>query len=182
MLIYEQYVPASYRAPFVAKVRQISSLLGINPNWLMAIMYWESARTFSPSITNSIGATGLIQFMESTAKELGTTTAALRQMSAVEQLDYVYKYILMWNKRLGISKPDSYVDLYLMIFFPSAVNKGPNYLIQSSKLPASLIAAQNPAFDKFPKDGKIYVHEIEKVMLSKLPSEWIKDFVKKKVD
>ena len=179
MLIYESNVPASYRTEFIAKVKSVCASLGMDPNWLMAIIYWESARTFSPSITNSIGATGLIQFMPSTAAELGTTTAALRSMSAVQQLDWVYKYYKMWFKRLGISKPNGYIDAYLIIFWPRAVNKGDDFVIQAANLPASLIASQNPAFD-INRDRKITVGEIKKVMLSKLPSAWAAEFVKKK--
>jgi hypothetical protein len=174
MLIYESSVPASYRTAFIAKVKEVASKLGINPNWLMAIMYWESARTFSPSITNSIGATGLIQFMPSTAIGLGTTTAALRQMTAVQQMDYVYKYYLPYK-----SKITNYIDCYLVTFFPAAVGKGDSFIIQTSKLPASLIAKQNPAFD-INKDKKITVGEIKQVMLKKLPSAWMAEFVKKK--
>ncbi|WNM19281.1 transglycosylase SLT domain-containing protein [Flavobacterium capsici] len=173
-LIYENKVPSSYRIPFIAKVKEIATKLGINPNWLMAIMHWESAGTFSPSITNSIGATGLIQFMPSTAIGLGTTTTALRNMTAVQQLDYVLKYYLPYK-----SKITNYVDCYLVTFFPAAVGKDENYIIQTSKLPASLIATQNPAFD-INKDKKVTVGEIATVMLRKLPTEWIKEFVKKK--
>lgn len=174
MLIYENLVPASYRASFITKLKEVALKLNINPNWLMAIIYWESARTFSPSITNSIGATGLIQFMPSTAIGLGTTTAALRQMTAVQQLDYVYKYYAPYK-----SKIKNYIDCYLVTFFPAAVGKPSNFIIQTSKLPASLIATQNPAFD-INKDKKITVEEITQVMLKKLPTEWIKEFVKKK--
>lgn len=174
MLIYESSVPASYRTAFIAKVKEVAAKLGINPNWLMAIMYWESARTFSPSITNSIGATGLIQFMPSTAIGLGTTTAALRQMTAVQQMDYVYKYYLPYK-----SKITNYIDCYLVTFFPAAIGKPDTHVIQTSKLPASLIATQNPAFD-INKDKKVTVGEIRTVMLRKLPSEWLSEFVKKK--
>lgn len=178
-LIFENKVPASYRTEFVAKVRNISNLLGINPNWLMAIMYWESARTFSPSITNSLGYTGLIQFGTTAAKDLGTTTAALRQMTAVQQLDYVYAYYRLWYKILGIQKADSYISTYLITLFPAAVNKPLNHVIQKGSITAQKFAQNNPAFD-LNKDRQVTVAEVESVMLKQLPSEWIKDFVKKK--
>jgi hypothetical protein len=58
----------------------------------MAAMAFETGETFSPSIKNKAsGATGLIQFMRSTAKGSGTTTAALAEMTAVDQLDFVEK-------------------------------------------------------------------------------------------
>lgn len=180
MLIHENRVPAAYRAAFVKRVREISAALGINPNWLMQIMYWESAKTFSPSVKNPSGATGLIQFMPSTAAELGTTTAALAAMSAVQQLDYVYKYYKMWYKRLGISSPQSFGDTYLITFFPLAVNKADSFILQTAKLSAALIATQNPAFD-FNKDGKVTAGEVRAKMLTQIPKEWVSEFVKKKV-
>jgi hypothetical protein len=166
-LVYESKVPNSYRNDFVNKVREVSTRLGIDPNWLMAIMYWESASTFSPSIQNSIGATGLIQFIPSTAKGLGTTTTALKNMSAVDQLDYVEKYLNAYKGKLK-----SYVDTYFAVFFPLAIGKPDDWVIQGAGISASQIARQNPAFD-VNKDGKVQVWEVKKIMLEKLPSEWV---------
>jgi len=180
LLIYESLVPVAYRKPFVIKVKQVALRLRVDPNWLMAIMYFESARTFSPSITNSVGATGLIQFMPATAIGLGTTTAALRNMSAVQQLDWVEKYYKQSYKFLKISAASSYVDTYLITFFPAAVNKGLDFVIQTKTLSAALIARQNPIFDTN-KDGQLTVREVQNVMLNKLPKEWAATFLKKKV-
>lgn len=166
-LVYESKVPNSYRSDFVNKVREVSTRLGIDPNWLMAIMYWESASTFSPSIQNSIGATGLIQFIPSTAKGLGTTTTALKNMSAVDQLDYVEKYLKAYKGKIN-----SYIDTYFAVFFPMAIGKPDDWVIEGGGVSASQIARQNPAFD-VNKDGKVQVWEVKKVMLEKLPSEWI---------
>ena len=168
-LVYESKVPTSYRNDFVKKVREVSTRLGIDPNWLMAIMYWESARSFSPSIQNSIGATGLIQFIPSTARGLGTTTTALKNMSAVDQLDYVEKYFNVYKGKLN-----SYVDTYFAVFFPLAIGKPDDWVIQGGGILASQIAKQNPAFD-VNKDSKVQVWEVKKVMLEKLPREWIND-------
>ena len=166
-LVYESKVPTSYRNDFIKKVREVSTRLGIDPNWLMAIMYWESASTFSSSIQNSIGATGLIQFIPSTAKGLGTTTTALKNMSAVDQLDYVEKYLNVYKGKLN-----SYVDTYFSVFFPLAIGKPDDWVIQGAGISANQIARQNPAFD-VNKDGKVEVWEVKKVMLEKLPSEWL---------
>lgn len=166
-LIYENKIPSSYRSEFANKVVSVSKALDIDPNWLMAIMYFESARTFSPSIQNPSGATGLIQFMPSTAIGLGTTTTALKNMSAVQQLDYVYKYYLPYKSKLN-----NYIDLYLVTFFPAALGKPDDFVIQSSGLSAGLIGRQNPSLD-VNKDGVIQVWEIKKKMLNNLPSEWI---------
>lgn len=169
VLIYENKVPASYRVAFVSKVRQISTQLGIDPNWLMQIINWESAGSFSPSITNSIGATGLIQFMPQTAVNLGVTTAFLRKLTAVQQLDYVYKYYLPYKSKLK-----SYPDLYLATLFPLALGKGDNFVLQTKSLSASSVAKNNPAFD-INKDAKITVGEVKQVMMDKVPQSW-KDY------
>ena len=78
---------------FRNKARAIAVDLGCNPDFLMAAMAFETGETFSPSIRNpQSGATGLIQFMPSTAKALGTTTNDLATMSAEDQLDFVAKF------------------------------------------------------------------------------------------
>jgi hypothetical protein len=58
-------------------------------------MAFETGGTFSPSQKNAAGSSviGLIQFMSTTAKNLGTSTSELAKMTAVEQLNYVEKYL-----------------------------------------------------------------------------------------
>ncbi len=166
-LVYENVVPNSYRNDFVKKVREVSTRLDIDPNWLMAIMYFESAKSFSPSIQNSIGATGLIQFMPSTARGLGTSTTALKNMSAVDQLDYVEKSLRVYKGKIK-----SYVDTYFAVFFPLAIGKPDDWVLQGGGLTAKQVYDSNPAFRKV-KDGKLRVWEVKKVMLEKLPREWV---------
>ena len=169
-LQYQDKVPSSYRDEFVKKVQSISSQLSIDPNWLMAIMFWESAGTFSPSVQNKkTGATGLIQFMPNTANGLGTSTTELKKMSAVEQLDYVYKYYLPYKGKIK-----NYIDTYFVTFFPLAIGKPDDFVLEAKNISASLLASQNPAFD-VNKDGKVQVWEVKKVMLEKLPKEWLKN-------
>src|SRR3546814_174031 len=54
---------------FRDRIWWIAEELGLNPDDLMACIAWESGETFSPSIKNMAGsgATGLIQFMPTTA-------------------------------------------------------------------------------------------------------------------
>lgn len=174
MLLYQNKVSQA----FIDKVIKISKNLFVDPNWTMALIGFETAGTFSPSITNKLGYTGLIQFGDDAAKDLGTTTAKLRSMSAVEQLDWVEKYYKLWYKRLGIKKADSFLDMYLVTFFPKAVNKPLDYIIKSSSISAEKIAKANPVFD-LNKDGQITLAEIEKVMLDRLPNQWLQKLKKK---
>lgn len=85
-------------SPFAAKVRQIASRLGVPPDYLMAVMWSESR--LDPAATNPEGgATGLIQFMPATAAGLGTSCEALREMSALDQLDYVERFFRPYAPR-----------------------------------------------------------------------------------
>lgn len=174
-LIYENKVPASYRLAFIAKIIVVAKNLGIPANWLMAIINWESAGTFTASITNAQGYTGLIQFGDAAAVDLKTTTLALRNMTAVKQLDYVEAYYKMWYERLKISAPKSYGDVYLITLYPKAANKPDDFILGSNP---TIFANNNPAF----KYGKNYVTagDVRRYMLNAIPKDYQKEFATKK--
>lgn len=173
-LLFIDKLPPYQRSTFENKVREVSAELGFPPDWLMGVMELETAGTFDPAITNSIGATGLIQFMPSTAIGLGTTTDQLRNMSAIEQLDWVKKYY--WPYRHKIKR---YADLYIATLLPVALGKSKDYVLKTSRLSAATIARANPLFD-LNKDGKITVGEIETKLLQRIPEEWINVILQKK--
>lgn len=79
---------------FLRGVEAMAERLGTRPEFLMAVMSFETGGTFDTGVLNAAGsgATGLIQFMPATAAELGTSTEALARMSPVEQLEYVERY------------------------------------------------------------------------------------------
>ncbi len=165
-LIYENKVGAE----FANKVIYISRKLNVNPNWLMAIMNFESG--LKPSAINKhTNATGLIQFMPKTAKSLGTSTEELKRMTAVEQLDYVYKYFYPYRYKIK-----SFVDMYLVTFLPVSVGKPVDWVLRAKNLPAEAIARVNRVFD-VNKDGVLTVAEIEQIMLNQIPAEWKAYFI-----
>ena len=153
---------------FKSKVLEISNKLKIDPDDLMAIMAFESG--FDPSIRNKTsGATGLIQFMSSTAKKLGTTTDKLAQMSAVQQLDYVYEYLKGYT-----GKMNNVQDAYMAVFMPIAVGKSNDFVIgikgstdKIGNVSYGSVYSQNSILD-INKDGKITKEEaaslVEKTM------------------
>jgi hypothetical protein len=161
-LIYEDKIPSSYRSGFVKKVIDISGKLSINPNWLMAIMYFESARTFSPSKANGIGCVGLIQFCPDRGKNYKTVEGKRYLMSDIakmnysQQLDLVYQYYKNYAGKLT-----RYVDTYFVTFFPLAIGKPDDWVIQGGGHSAKEIYDDNPAFRQV-KDGKIRVWEVKK--------------------
>lgn len=108
---------------FFAKVTAISKDLKCDPNALLAVMNSECGLNAAARNPHG-GATGLIQFMPSTAKALGTTTDALRNMSAYDQLDYVAKFFKMNMKTFKMGDgPMSAADLYSLIFLPARANR-----------------------------------------------------------
>lgn len=149
----------------VQKVIDVCARLNINPNWLLAVMYFETARTLSPSKTNSIGSVGLIQFTRDkkgveykTINGVQYSLASLGQMSFVQQMDVVEVYLKQVIKSVGKSLM-SFDDTYFAVFFPNAIGKAENYIFQTSGLSASLIATQNPAFDT-DKNNQIVKSEV----------------------
>ena len=122
-------------------------------SWLMSCMAFESGETFSPSIRNAAGsgATGLIQFMPSTAQGLGTTTAELAEMTALDQLDYVQKYFRPYASRIGTLS-----DMYMAILMPKFVGQPEDSVMF---LDPKISYRQNAGLDAN-RDGKITKVEV----------------------
>lgn len=154
------------KSAFLAEVRRICSLLHMNPDDLMLVM-WAESRLNHRAVNPRSNATGLIQFMPATARDLGTTVAKLRNMTNVEQLKWVYKYFLPYRGRLH-----NVYDVYKAVFFPASLGKPKDWVFQTSKLSAKTVSKANPIIDRFPRDGKITVREFE---------TYVDQYLKKKV-
>lgn len=108
---------------FCKKVCYISKELGLNPDWLMAVMYMESR--FNPNAKNpNSTAKGLLQWIDSTSKSNFGIPSAEIPTNPLRQLDFVYDY---FKGRLSKTKPQTFLDFYLMVFYPKAVNKPGNF-------------------------------------------------------
>jgi hypothetical protein len=97
---------------FGIELQAIAKRLKAEPAWLLNVMASESL--FNPAARNGLPrqtASGLLQFIESTAQSLGTTTEAIRRMSPVEQLRLVEKYLTPFRGHLN-----SLADVYLAVF------------------------------------------------------------------
>lgn len=171
-MLFESYYTDSDKEDFLAKVKAVAARLGINPDWLMGVMYKESR--LNPRAVNGVtGAIGLIQFMPDTATALGTSTAALRKMTGCGQLLYIEKYYSPYMGRLS-----SFPDLYLATFFPAALGKSDAYVMQTSRLSANLVAGQNPAVD-LNGDKQITVAEFKQYCYKGFTSETVEALKKK---
>ena len=110
---------------FLGAVETTSQNLGINSADLLTAISFETVGTFRPDIKNpGSTATGLIQFLESTAKGLGTTTAELAQMDRTQQMEYVEKYLRPFKGRMK-----NLGDVYMAIHWPGGVGKDDNYVM-----------------------------------------------------
>lgn len=153
---------------FTDKVDSISSYLGILPNWLMFIMDYESG--LNPSIQNSIGATGLIQFLPSTAEGLGTTTDALKTMDGVTQLDYVYQYLKPYKGDMV-----DYYTTYLAIFYPKALGQPDTYIFPYD------VVKENPSFFISGNTLADFKISLDNIVGSRVPAQYQSDFKKKEL-
>lgn len=142
---------------FNRKVDKIATALGVDSKDLIAIFKQESR--VNPAAVNPMsGATGLIQFMPDTARRLGTTTDDLRQMDAVQQLDYVYRYFKMVGVRPGMKLG----DLYMAVFMPAHIGKSEDTVL--GQIGASgfsgAVYRQNKGLDQN-RDGVITVADVK---------------------
>lgn len=169
-LPYIQLIPEN-RIDFEKKVWDIALRLRIKPAWLMIVFYIETAASrygrIDHRVTNALGATGLIQFMPRTIRALGTTAMALKLMSNVQQLDYVFRYLFPYTGRMG-----SLADLYLAVFFPAAIGKPDHWVLQAPGLPASSVACWNPLYD-LNKDKLLTVGEIKAKLKTFIPAGYV---------
>jgi len=112
------------------KIVEVSNDLGIDPAWLANIIQSESR--FNPQAVNKDSqATGLIQFMPFTAKDLfkkrgqSVTNSQAQQMvynmSAEQQLELAKEYLAS----KGTLR--SQTDVVLAVFYPYAIGKGEGF-------------------------------------------------------
>ena len=148
---------------FRDRVAWIANDLGVDSNHLMAVMAFESAETFRADIRNAAGsgATGLIQFMPSTARGLGTTTQSLAAMRPEDQLNWVHKYFKPYKGRLK-----SISDVYMAVLWPKGIGQPEDYpLWDKSNRPTTY--RQNAGLD-INRDGTITKREAASKVQDKL--------------
>ena len=135
-------------------IERLGQKYNVPPMALMAIMDFETGGSFDPAVRNAAGsgATGLIQFMPSTARELGTSTAELARMTQAEQLVYVEKYFDQYGDRLQGGNVD---DIYMAVLWPKAIGKPDGYPLFRQGTTAY---RQNAGLDHN-KDGTITKYE-----------------------
>lgn len=158
---YAPHVKVSWGAKVTDEFLKRVERLCVNLGWevdqmcdLMACMAFETGRTFAPDQRNlaGSGARGLIQFMPTTARDLGTTPGLLVSMTAVQQLDYVEAYFSKygWHKNIK-----SLPDMYMAILMPKYIRSPKSAVLFSN---GTVAYRQNSGLDAN-NDGKITKEE-----------------------
>ncbi len=138
---------------FNAKLEKVAKALGIERDTLFRIIKFETAGTFSPTSHDPHNVSiGLIGFTEPTARALGTSKAELAKMTAVQQLDYVYKFYKMNGLRPG----SDLGTVYMLTFMPAyayapddtVLGQRNGGKLGNTGLSLHMIWLQNPAFGK----------------------------------
>jgi hypothetical protein len=134
-------------AEFQAQLEEmLEKYPGLTKEELYRVMQGES--NFNTTALNSdSGATGLFQFIPSTAEMLGYTTGEIQNMSASEQLAVYDQYLDAFDYRGG--------SLGIMQAAPGYASRGDGYEVYE---PGSRAYEQNPGW--VGADGKITVGSI----------------------
>lgn len=142
------------------KINNISKEINCSSEDLTALIYFESGGN-PKAVNKTTDATGLIQFMPSTAKWLGTSTRQLYNMPAEKQLDYVKKYLTTMKQEAGFKKNEKLDagQLYALVFMPGKAKKG----TLCSR--GSIEYQQNTCLD-FNGDGRVDVNDLYKTIKS----------------
>lgn len=167
---------ASIQDPdFNKKLAKVASALGIAESDLRAIIRTES--NFNPKAEDpNHVSVGLIGFTERTAKGLGTSKDEIRKMSAVDQLDLVYRFY----KNAGVQPGMDRGTIYMLTFMPAFAKssdgvvlgqKGGGTLILPSGKPSGLsmhkVWEQNPLFGKSKGKSQFTVGDVKNLVNSR---------------
>ena len=134
---------------FKSKLKEISSDIGIDENSIIKLMQHESG--LNPSVKNSIGCVGLIQFCPD--KGGGSTKTISGKKYSLEdirtnldtQMEAIKEFWMAGYKSGKIKTP---ADLYIFNFFPIAAGKSNDFVLQTNGTSAQTIAKANPVFNK----------------------------------
>lgn len=113
-------VPEEERQEFMIDVYEMCKRLNLDFKHISCIMHLES-KMQTIAVNPFTRATGLIQFMPATAKELGVDTYTLSKMTYSDQLFWVEKYFKKYAEKTLRRASLSFVDTYLLVFYPAAI-------------------------------------------------------------
>lgn len=132
---------------FKEKLKEISQAINIDEKYIIKLMNQESG--LNPTISNSIGCVGLIQFCpdSGSSKTINGVKYDLNQLKndLSLQMDAIKGFWLSGYKSGKIKKPE---DLYTFNLFPVAAGKSDDFVLQTNSMSAETVAKSNPIFNK----------------------------------
>ena len=132
---------------FKKKLKEISDAINIDEDSIIKLMKHESG--LDPTIKNSIGCVGLIQFCPSSGaiKTINGQQYSLEDLrnNLEVQMEAIKQFWLEGYKSGKIKKP---ADLYIYNFFPVAAGKSDDFVLKTNNTSAQKIASSNPVFNK----------------------------------
>lgn len=146
-------------AAFIDQLEIMSKEYGASVDDFLTIFFKETASYNNvlkiDSRSKNSSATGLIQFMDDTAKGLGTTTDEIAQMSPLKQLEYVDKF---YRNATGgkVSKLNSAGQLRVATLAPAFIGKTDETIIYKAD---SINAKSNPSLQD--NNGNITVKSVQ---------------------
>lgn len=134
-----QHIIAAYpkAASIADDIVRVAHAVGAHPYDLANLIDFESGRTFSPSVRHPQSqAVGLIQFHPHHARStVGLSADALSRLGAVEQMEYVQKYLDTVRQGAALDTP---FKLFMSVFYPAAMSWEPTRRFPSN------VTAVNP--------------------------------------
>ena len=134
---------------------------GYNPNCLSRVIEHESGYR-TTAINPYSGASGLIQFLPTTARDLGTSVQRVRRMSFHEQLILSLKYLKAVEDMHNVVIRDS-IDMYLAVFKPASLvtrQEKTNFILY--RRGTKIYHTNRP--NDFDNDGDIDMYDIGRLM------------------
>lgn len=96
------YAKLAQNPELAREINRVANKYNMPGVWLADIIAYETAGTFSSSIENPWGYTGLIQFGDAVMQDLGVTRSQLKAMSPAQQMKWVDAYLGLRLKQSGV--------------------------------------------------------------------------------
>jgi hypothetical protein len=139
------------RYSFLKKLIVISKNLGVNPLWLMHIIFHESEFD-SKKYDKKTASVGLLSFSPEVVKTFidpqtgkNLTKNDVLNMSNLDQLDLVNSFYKASFQKYGIKSPISSGDFAALTFYPFVIGKKDSW-----EFPEIVVQTNKPMFDEFP--------------------------------
>jgi hypothetical protein len=149
---------------FDEKLSEISDAINIDENSIIKLMKHESG--LDPTIKNSIGCVGLIQFCPGggSTKTINGKSYSLEEIrnDLDLQMEAIKQFWLTGYRNGKITEP---ADLYIYNFFPVAAGKPDDFVLKAKGLSARKVARANPIFNRVlgrPKSHPLTVGDLKR--------------------